>query len=479
MADAFRAAAEAAGALEVIGLVGQAATEALAHWRAAGEPAEAWMRAEACLYALNLVLPKHWGLLDAQAVGHTAELCLEFMTSPQLAACPKLAGTLVVLLGGIGSQLLAAASHAEGVHPGRGGGGGGGSPLPATLVAVLDSLLGLLAQPDDKLARCAATCVHRLSGSSHIRGFLLAHSPTWPQRLLRVYAGQGRQPSAEGGELSAPDYCLRALCELRLERELLQLHVGQASLLLGSACGPAEAEAAAHHLGCLSVALEQRGSALDAEALAAVGELLHQASRTGSPALLLQAACRAAVAVPEPGMAWALLESMCAPAPAHPAVLAALRELLPAVGQGAVGHGAALAAVSASLTTACSSHRLDPDWQESALQLAAACAADLPAALDAAALAQLLPLAQAAAGSSHRGACEALATYCQSACSAAREGSASEEVRLLAQRMGGGGGAPPLVAALLHAASGGQPSFMIATIAEALYSTWLAVGTER
>lgn len=222
LADTFRATAEALGTASAVEhLLGEAAA-ACSAWQAGGDPSRSWHHLECCLYALNLVLPRHaaqqaqHSQQAAQQAQRAVSLCLAALAPP----APKLAGTALTLVGGLAEALatLEASGNAStvSVRSSNSSGDGGSSSSSSLLEQLLAALLSLLESSDEKLARNAATTAHRLSSNTRLAALLAARHAAWAAGLAHAYARRGGLQQAAGGgdELSTEEFLLRALCAL-------------------------------------------------------------------------------------------------------------------------------------------------------------------------------------------------------------------------------------------------------------------------
>ncbi|KAL4857956.1 hypothetical protein ACK3TF_001925 [Chlorella vulgaris] len=505
LADTFRAAAERLGSHQARRQLLQLSAEAAA----AGAP---MLQQECCLYALNAIWGQHRSQQPQQEAAEEAQQAAAVVAAALCPSAPKLAGTALTLLGGMGEQLLL---------------------QPQQMEALLQRLLQLLNLPGDaKLSRNAATCCHRLTSSRRLSAMLAAQHAAWCDALCGCFAALGglQQWAQEGLDLSTPQFLLVSICHLAaaaadvesvasaapaaaqgsqgvaLLLHLLRQPAAAADAAL-SAAGAAQAgsdvqqarlDRAAIQVDSIALALEAVAGASHSSTagpvppqspdivsqlpsiLAAFNAVLRRATAMAAASQpppcgskvplqqqhrLLQAVCRLAAALaatPAAGQALELLQPL-AEVPRHPCVLQTLAKLAAGTGTSASSEGAAshqqlhsmrsyhrepCEAVIHFTETLCCIGLVGPARMQ--LRHGDAAASTPPPSVP-------LPPAQAS-------------QVQQPAAIAARHH--------LQQCLDGGLGAQ-LTLGLLLAASGRMPPYMMVLIAESLHRTWLVVGNHR
>jgi hypothetical protein len=479
-AETIRLAAAALGPAAALQQSLAAAATGGAAWEAMGRGGAGWEALEASLYVLNL-LPIHQpGVCGAATFGQLAVLGRGALEP----AAPKLAGTALTLIGGLGARLPELAGDARGAE------------VVASLAEALLQLVLVRQGADCKLACNAATTVERLVLCPELAALLSRRLPSWAAALQAAYLTSAVLQQPGGGPHAAGTRraLLASLCRLGPPGAdvagVLAHHAGQAMLeLQQQQCSGhhARLEACAMHLQALGIVLEESaapgaarldlsGAGADLLGLveAAAGAACQQDHAVELLHPLCQAAAGLAAALPATvgGRALALVAPLAALPPLprmEPApVLAAVRRAS-AAQNAAAGHviDVAWRALGPAMPNAD-----DGDWLHAALELCCTLAQRWPAAC---AASPLHPLAvrclQRSARCFHRAACEAGLRLAGALLGCGAEVGAGDRAALRAALQGGPGVA--VVQAMLAGACGAQPPYMLAPIAETLHAAWL------
>ncbi|GAB4820767.1 hypothetical protein N2152v2_007813 [Parachlorella kessleri] len=294
--ESFRVAAAALGAGKTVAHLLDLSAQACTTWQARNNPAQGWQQLECCLYALNLVLPRHLGVqrqqggVAAQQAQHAAQHALKLCQAALTVTAPKLAGTALTLLGGMPEALLQLPEQ-----PGHGNQvGSEAQDCQAKVVAqLLATVLGLLECPDAKLSRNAATAVHRLTSNPSLAEQLVAQHAAWAQQLAQLYSSQGglRQPPTGGEDLSKEEFMLRALCQLARTawQAADQAQQGGSRLGMGQVGSQAGVDSLAGLVLRQAGALAQAAVTQLLQGLIAPGSQQHYGQQKASPAMMAAA----------------------------------------------------------------------------------------------------------------------------------------------------------------------------------------------
>ncbi|KAL4534628.1 hypothetical protein Ndes2526A_g05513 [Nannochloris sp. 'desiccata'] len=204
---------------------------------------------EACLYVANL-LPKNSFLettaAEAEAEGngallvkdhHLVESLLQLGTASITPTAPKLAGTALTLIGGLGSLLgdiYSTASPETSL-----------AAFSESFTQALTTIISTLIQcetSDPKLARNAATTLFRLAGISSIARYISVHLPAAVEALFAWYRSQAsfqgvavavcnNSHSKYPNDITTSEFVLKSLCFLgarQAQQSLLCEHARQA-----------------------------------------------------------------------------------------------------------------------------------------------------------------------------------------------------------------------------------------------------------
>ena len=149
-----------------------------------------WERAEALLYAANVVLHR---MQDAVGSDLSSNLALAALRALDANLHPKLSGTALTLLGGIPGFLI---KH------------------PSMLRDVVLSVGRMLHSEEPTLSRNAATAFQRLAGDTSCA--LMLSDPALIQELLTIYSSLGPPPARAGkyGDVSTEEMLLASLARL-------------------------------------------------------------------------------------------------------------------------------------------------------------------------------------------------------------------------------------------------------------------------
>lgn len=266
---------------------------------------------EACLYVVNLI-PKNT-LLETTAAGaatgeggqvneafllkdhQLVESMLRLGTASIVPTAPKLAGTALTLIGGLGSllgEIYSAASSETSLSLFS-------ETFTQALIAIISTVIHC--ELDPKLARNAATTIFRLAGTPSLARYVSLHLPAAVETLFAWYVSQAsfqgvavcnNSQSKYLNDITTPEYVLKSLC-------LLGARQAQQSLLCEHARKAEDALARGMflpvtlHLKSVAIVLEiaKIGSNEETKGGTSLGEegkqlghlLLHAATATATP----------------------------------------------------------------------------------------------------------------------------------------------------------------------------------------------------